>query len=312
MVSTASAATCTPTGFYRDGMNMTAALVNPGNVTGAVNATGCNIAVYYDQTGAGGTVKNADIFGSNYFGVLVNGDNGPVAVDVVNSAVHNIGESPLNGSQHGVAIYYRALILGGSATGKVSGNQVAHYQKGGIVVNGPGANVVVSGNTVTGEGRVDYIAMNGIQFGYGSSGSAMKNTVTGHAYTGANNASSGGILVVGGDCYGGALTTGVQIVQNILRNNDVGVYLSNVAADCMSAPTDQTNIKVVNNTITNDAFTNQYPYQAGVSDQGNNDKIIANTISGVGYDPATSPGATFAIDASTSFTNKPKVHANKD
>ena len=53
-------------------------------------------------------------------------------------------------------------------------------------------------------------------------------------------------------------------------------------------------------------------YQAGVSDVGSNDKIINNGISGLGY---TAPGnaATFAapIDADPSFTNQPKVHANK-
>ncbi len=92
--------------------------------------------------------------------------------------------------------------------------------------------MIVSNNTVTGEGRVDYIAQNGIQFSNGASGSAMKNTVTGHAYTGFNGAASGGILVVGGACYGQPLTTGIQISQNILTNNDVGVYLSNIDADC--------------------------------------------------------------------------------
>ena len=60
----------------------------------------------------------------------------------------------------------------------------------------------------------------------------MKNTVTGHAYTGDNGAASGGILVVGGACYHQPLTTGIQIVQNILTNNDVGVYLSNLEAGC--------------------------------------------------------------------------------
>ena len=40
------------------------------------------------------------------------------------------------------------------------------------------------------------------------------------------------------------------------------------------APVDQTNVKVVYNIINNDAFTNNYPYQAGVSFVGNNDKII--------------------------------------
>ena len=38
----------------------------------------------------------------------------------------------------------------------------------------------------------------------------------------------------------------IQIAQNILTNNDVGVYLSNIDAGWASAPADQTNVKVVN------------------------------------------------------------------
>ncbi|MEY2527967.1 MAG: hypothetical protein QOJ05_57, partial [Verrucomicrobiota bacterium] len=59
--------------------------------------------------------------------------------------------------------------------------------------------------------------------------------------------------------------------------------------------------------ITNDAVTNGYGYQAGISDQGNNDKLINNTISGTGY---TSPGM-YTIDASSPYAARPKVHANK-
>ncbi len=73
-------AACTPTGFFRDSINMTAALINPPlTVTGVVDATGCNIGVYYDA-GNTGSIKKAEIFGSNYFGVLVNGDAGSVKV----------------------------------------------------------------------------------------------------------------------------------------------------------------------------------------------------------------------------------------
>jgi len=309
--SASPALACTQTGFFRDAINMTAALINPvDTVSGTVDATGCNIAVYYDSNGLGGTVKAADIFGSNYFGVLVNGDAGPVSVDVLNSTIHDIGESPLNGSQHGVAVYYRAFFLGGGATGKINGNTIERYQKGGIVVNGVGSNAVVSNNIVHGLAPVNFIAQNGVQFGFGSSGSAMKNTVTGNQYTGSSTA-SGGILVVGGPGYGTCpdggpclYTTGIQIVQNIVTNNDVGVWLSNID-ESGNAPVDQTNEKVVNNTISNNTCVNQY--QAGVSDQGNNDKIINNRISGIGY--ATPCGV--AVDADVSFTNRPKVHANK-
>ena len=95
--------------------------------------------------------------------------------------------------------------------------------------------------------------------------------------------------------------------NNTLINNDVGVYLSNVDTS-FNAPATQTNNKVVGNTISNSAVTNGYVYQAGVSDQGNNDKIINNTISGAGY---SCPVVCFTVDADPSFTNKPKVHANK-
>jgi hypothetical protein len=305
-------AACTLTGFVRDGINLTAAQINPsGTVSGDVDATGCNIGIYYDH--AKGAVNSANVHGSNYYGVVVNGDFNEVAVNVTNNTVTQIGESPFNGTQHGVGIYYRAFGTG-STSGKVTGNIVTQYQKGGIVVNGA-STVAVSDNTVTGLGPVDLIAQNGIQAGYGATVQIKRNVVTGNAYTGANFASSGGVLVVGGDCYGGAFTTGTQIMGNTLVNNDVGAFLSNLDATC-NPPITSTNAKVVNNTITNDALTNltglsaTQGYQAGVSDQGNNDKIINNTISGVGY---TSPGnsTTFATPIDTTVTNLSKVHANK-
>ncbi|MGH7239518.1 MAG: hypothetical protein ACREHG_05570, partial [Candidatus Saccharimonadales bacterium] len=306
-----------PTGFFRDGINMTAAKINPrGNVSGDVSATGCNIGVYYDN--GSGSVNGANIHGSNYFGVLVNGDVNSVTVNVENSSIHNIGETPLNGDQHGVAVYYRAFGSG-TASGKISNNNISVYQKGGIVVNGAGTTTDVRDNTVTGQGPVNYIAQNGIQVGYGAVAQVMGNTVTGNSYTGPNFAASGGILVVGGDCYGGAYTTDTQIVKNSVSGNDIGIWLSNLQGDCVSAPTTQTNIKVVNNVISNSSLNNTtgngttQGYQAGIADQGNNDKLINNKVSGAGYDPANSSSSIFTtwIDASSSFTNNAKVHANK-
>ncbi len=71
-------AACAPTGFYVDGINLTAALINPGDVTGTLDATGCHIGVYYDDgtdggSVVGGTINAATISGANYFGIVVNG-----------------------------------------------------------------------------------------------------------------------------------------------------------------------------------------------------------------------------------------------
>lgn len=316
LCATLAAAACTPTGFIHDNIDMTAAIINPSAaVTGIVDATGCNIGVYF-SSGKGSVT--AEIYGANYFGVVVNGDNNVVKVDVVNSNIHDIGESPLNGTQHGVGIYYRGFG-NGTAKGRVADNTLKHYQKGGIVANGAGVTANVSDNEVDGEGPVDYIAQNGIQVGFGASAQVMDNVVTGNSYSGTNDASSGGILVVGGDCYDGPLTVGTQIVGNTLTGNDVGVFLSNLDANC-GAPAAMTNIKAVNNTIANDAVNNisglgaPCGYQAGVSDVGNNDKVINNNISGVGYATSTTAGGgctyTIAVDADPSFTTVPKVHAN--
>jgi parallel beta-helix repeat protein len=294
---TAAAAVCTPTGFVRDGINLTAAQIG-GDVTGSLDATGCNIGVYYDNNSAPGNVSGADISGANYYGVVVNGDVGTVSVDVTGSTVHDIGETPLNGDQHGNAIYYRAF--GGSANGTISGNTVTDYQKNGITING-NVSATIANNTVTGEGPVDYIAQNGIQVGYDSAKvSVTENTVTGNAYTGPNGASSGGILVVGGSCFGIGMpyATGISITRNTLITNDVGVFLfngdANGDANCV-APSSRTNNSVKFNAISNDAVTNTTGqttsppcgYQAGVSDFGTKDLIVNNEVSGAGYTPVS-------------------------
>jgi hypothetical protein len=287
-VSTTSSTTvpCYSTGFMRDGIDLTAAQIG-GNVTGGLDASGCNVGVYYDSTHTG-NVTGANIHGANYYGVVVNGDAGAVTTNVKTSSIHDIGETPLNGTQHGNAIYYRALGTG-TATGVISGNTITNYQKGGITANGK-VTATITNNHVTGQGPVDYIAQNGIQIGYGAKASVTGNTVTGNAYTGANNASSGGILVVGGPCFGLPYTTGLTVSNNTLTDNDVGVWLFNGDVSC-NAPATKTNNVVKFNTISNGAVTNttgESPtcgYQAGVSDLGVKDQIVNNKISGIGYKP---------------------------
>jgi hypothetical protein len=173
---------CTPTGFVRDGIDLTAAQIG-GNVTGDLDATGCNIGVYYGP-GTSGTVSAANIRGANYYGVVVNA----AAVDVANTSIHDIGENPFNGAQHGVGVLYTTILQSGastgtSATGTLSGSTISRYQKNGVVISGPGATAIVQSNTVTGLGQVDFIAQNGIQVSYGASGTVTGNEVSDNYYT---------------------------------------------------------------------------------------------------------------------------------
>lgn len=159
---------CTATGFWRDGINLTAAKIG-GDVTGTLDAVGCNIGAYNPTS-----VTGAEIFGANYFGIVANG----VALNVTNSTIMNIGEVPFNGAQHGNAVVY----LNG-ATGTISGTTVSDYQKNGITVRDAGTAVTVLNNVVTGEGPVAYIAQNGIQISYGATATLKGNTVSGNDYT---------------------------------------------------------------------------------------------------------------------------------
>jgi hypothetical protein len=187
--SKAMPAGCVATDFYRDGILMTAALINPALVTGQVDATGCNIGVYYSP-GSTGTINDAEIFGADYYGVV----NRKGTVNISDSYIHDIGETPFDGTQHGVAVYYATVDTGGpgtqpnctigSTTGTVDGNTIEDYQKGGITANCTGTNVTVTDNEVTGLGRVNFIAQNGIQFGFGASGLVRGNAISDNFYTG--------------------------------------------------------------------------------------------------------------------------------
>ncbi len=285
-------AVCTPTGFVKDSINLTAALINPhGPVAGDVDATGCNIGIYY-SAGTHGRLEGASVHSANYYGVLNNGAH----VDIHDSTVYDIGDTPFTGAQHGVAIYF---ALGSNSDGDIDGNVIWNYQKGGITVNGP-SSANVENNTVIGQGPILYIAQNGIQFGYGALGHISRNLVSANSYTGAQPTDGGGIVLVGGDGYGGAIETGIDVQLNVVVGNDVGVWFSNLDVNDNPVVT-PTNNRARFNTIRNNAVENStsvglsQTYQAGVSDAGDEDAIVGNSICGIGYTPVTPPPFLYAV-----------------
>lgn len=181
-----AASSCAPTGFTRDGIELTAARIG-GAITGTVDATGCDIAVF-DPT----SVTNADIHGARYFGVVVDDSN----ANVTNSKIHQIGETPFDGTQHGNAVLY---ING--ATGTISGNRIYDFQKNGIIVDGRNADAsgpaarktsaTIAANDIAGEGAIDYIAQNGIVVRDGATALVKGNTVHGFVYTPDTNDATG-------------------------------------------------------------------------------------------------------------------------
>jgi len=206
---------CTATGLVRDGMDLTAAIINPvAPVTGTVDATGCNIGVYFGP-GETGSVSGADVFGANYYGVVANAAH----VNVAHASIHDIGETPLNGTQHGIGVLYTTVdqaghTTGSAATGTLRGSRIVDYQKGGVVVSGHGAAVRIRHNVVVGQGPVTWIAQNGIQISYGATAVVKRNRVVGNRYTPKPWVACGLLYYQAG---------GVRASHNKLRHNERNV-----------------------------------------------------------------------------------------
>ena len=121
--------------------------------------------------------------------------------------------TPLNGVQGGVGIYvYNTDTVARTVT--ATNNTAIDYQKGGLVFNGVGLTAMVEKNTTTGIGPTPLIAMNGIQIGFGASGTVTRNTVTGHDYTGPVDDTAAGILIYEASAI---------VTSNVINSNQVGI-----------------------------------------------------------------------------------------
>jgi Ca2+-binding RTX toxin-like protein len=145
-----------------------------------------------DGNGSGNTVDENDGPGqANFYGVFYrNSSGGLTDVDVSHVRDQLIG-GELSGVQRGVGVGTdNATLLSFTMTG----GSISDFQKNATVFNG--ADLTVTGVTVTGDGATATIAQNGIQV-LNSTGTISGNTITGIGYSGPGGAYSGGILAFG-------------------------------------------------------------------------------------------------------------------
>jgi len=175
--------------------------------------------------------------------IFING--GSISADVT------IGNLEIDGLDDGGSNNFNA-ILGRNVTGLISSNDLKNLkgtgqETNGITFYGPLTDIEISDNTVTdfsrngitaidgyadvinnvvtGDGPLPqgYWAQNGIELGYGASGSIIGNTVSDISFTGGNWAASA-ILPLS--------TSGtIEIHDNILNENQVSIYLGNCQAN---------------------------------------------------------------------------------
>lgn len=170
-----------------------------------------------DVTVTGLTVDGQQYGGSNYrfVGVAYFNAGGTIS----NVDVKRFRNEPIDGSQHGVGIYAYAEAAP-TRTVTITGCTVTEFQKNGMALNGANLIANVSNCTVAGDGPLTVIAQNGIQIGFGATGTISDNQVSRVSYTPATDASSGLL----------AYTSGQSIIarRNVVTDCQIGINYINV------------------------------------------------------------------------------------
>ena len=318
----AHAEACQPTNVEGEASEagLTARIVVESNrtvrITNDVNAAGCDVGVYI-KPGGHAIIAHADIHGAQAFGVY--DDNGHATISY--SQVHEIrgnGQScgdesasaeengageevdggcggggmsgeegaGYTGGRHGTGI----LIVGPRALAAITNTTITDYGRRGISVSGSGAFAAIAGNTVVGLAGGSW--QNGVWIANGGRAVIMWNTIRDNVTTQGGKASSA-VMVAGGSFHSGMpnYTTGVQINNNTLVNNDTGVLLSNIPVSSSV----RSNVHVDANTVRAGQLSG--PNHAGIQDAGgNNDRINGNVIYGYGdASVVISPGCIHVI-----------------
>ncbi len=113
-------------------------------------------------------------------GIFVHED---AVATISDNQIVSIRDNPLSGCQTGFGIRVGEYIgdddgeENDPGTGTLTGNIISDYQKGGIWVDGDGSSATITENTITGAGKTNVIAQNGIQI----SNTTFESTITGNS-----------------------------------------------------------------------------------------------------------------------------------
>jgi hypothetical protein len=199
-----------------------AAMVIPKSI---ITVTGSSlVSVIIDNliiSGPGGTICD-----SVRSGIRVESS---ATATITHNLITDIHDTPFGGCQNGIGIIVGSQSDGTTGMATINDNILQGYQKGGIVVDSTGSSAVITNNVVTGVGRTEIIAQNGVQVSRGAMvppSNLQNNTITGNFYLNRSApttpAFATGILYfqAGDASFAGPLNSG-----NKLRHNQVNVSI---------------------------------------------------------------------------------------
>jgi len=226
--------------------------------------------------------------GPDVRGILFQSSSGTVNHVAVRNQVPN---GIPNGCQVGQSIWVETAA-GHSSTLTIEHSSVHNYNKNGITGNDAGTNLTLTGNYVQGAGVVPNggAAQNGIQVGFGATGTIKDNIVIDNIYGDPTVAASADILL-----YDAAENSGITISGNVAGNSQlpialytdsVGVYGDGVSVtgnrvfgastyDGIDVCTNGNTVK--GNTIVNSAESGVH-LDASCGSTGHNNTVTGNVI----------------------------------
>ena len=170
-----------PNGFTLEGGGHSITAVDPtgGHFLGAVVTNAGASASVRDVHVTADLADVCDAFPASLAGIRLDGASGSITNNTVTGLQQGSASS---GCQEGNAIEVRNSAVDPTPSVSVTGNTTSSYQKTGVLVKGQ-VSAVVTGNTITGYGPVNFIAQNGIQVSYGATAQVTGNTISGNFYT---------------------------------------------------------------------------------------------------------------------------------
>ena len=182
--------------------------------TGSVKSIDAIVGIQSANVNISGfKIDGRDTGPNNFYGIHGTDMSGSIS----SCEVVDVTYSAQAGAQNVLSIVLTQTAAPGPFNIDVSSNTVPTFQKGGIAIGGPGYVFTVANNTVTANPSPS-IAGNGIQLGYGATGTTTNNVVSGVGYTGTDWAGTGILLF---EC-GNVTMTGDQVSgsQNGVAYND--------------------------------------------------------------------------------------------
>jgi serine protease len=184
-------------------------------VSGVSGVTVENLTVN-GSAGGGTTFTSCSSSPQDFWGVVYQNASGTITGDSVLNMTPSTNFSGGNNEDSG--IYVQSST--GTSTVTISLNKVSGYQKNGITCNDAHTNCSITKNTVTGPGPISTEAQNGIQVGFGATGTVSSNIVSDSDYTFASTATASGILII--------QASDTSVTGNLLTDDQHAIVLESV------------------------------------------------------------------------------------